>query len=60
MGMYHDGRAQRVSASWVDSKFKDFFIERVLICFGRWCYVPIGKAEPTAVHMVHHKALLDN
>ena len=40
------GAAERVSAEWVATNFKAWFIERCERYVGRYCTVPVGRREP--------------
>jgi hypothetical protein len=56
-GMYRDGSVESCSKEWVDGNFRAFFVDRVERTLGRWCYVPVGKQEPTAASPSHAASL---
>lgn len=51
-GRYRDGRTEPVTEAWVKENFKHWFIGRVERNMGRWCYVPVGRMDPTAPQSV--------
>jgi len=57
-GKYRSGGTERVSAAWVDANVKAFFIKRVARNFGRWCFMPIGRADRPAPAVVSLNGML--